>query len=97
MDQKSIMLTRRRLNELASSHNKLTTLVACLLNEINMLKKELNDKTGGSSVSYSSSQYSSASNNSSSSSKNPNKFPTNFNELRAEEILRQLTVNNSDN
>ncbi len=96
MDQKSIMLTRRRLNELASSHNKLTTLVACLLNEINMLKKELHDKTGGSSVSQSS-NYPPVPPQSSSSSRNPNKFPTNFNELRAEEILRQLTVNNSDN
>lgn len=101
MDQKSIMLTRRRLNELASSHNKLTTLVACLLNEINALKREIADGNGNNSGSMRSSSLPPQApvNNASSSSgaRNPNKFPTNFNELRAEEILRQLTVNSSDN
>ncbi len=101
MDQKSIMLTRRRLNELASSHNKLTTLVACLLNEINALKREIADNNGSNSGSMRSSSHPPQPpvNNASGSSgtRNPNKFPTNFNELRAEEILRQLTVNSSDN
>ena len=103
MDQKSIMLTRKRMNELASSHNKLTTLVACLLNEINFLKKELHDSKGGddnhSSGSTLSNKVSNSNNQSSSQNSrggNPNRFP-NFNELRAEEILKQLTINTSDN
>jgi hypothetical protein len=98
MDQKSIMLTRRRMNELASSHNKLTTLVACLLNEINSLKKELHDATGNGNGSDNSNSSTKPQTNSSNASngRNPNRFP-NFNELRAEEILKQLTINTSDN
>jgi hypothetical protein len=101
MDQKSIMLTRRRMNELASSHNKLTTLVACLLNEINSLKKELHDATGNGSGSDNSNTSTKTQTNTSNSSnsqngRNPNRFP-NFNELRADEILKQLTINTNDN
>ena len=102
MDQKSIMLTRRRMNELASSHNKLTTLVACLLNEINSMKKEMSDSKGGddnnsNKTHNNSSNTSNASNSSNGqNSRNPNRFP-NFNELRAEEILKQLTINTNDN
>ena len=102
MDQKSIMLTRRRMNELASSHNKLTTLVACLLNEINSLKKELHDSNGNSNGNGSDNNNSiktqpNPSNSSNGQNgRNPNRFP-NFNELRAEEILKQLTINTSDN
>jgi hypothetical protein len=96
MDQKSIMLTRRRMNELASSHNKLTTLVACLLNEINSLKKELHDATGNGSDNSNSSTKPQTNSSNASNGRNPNRFP-NFNELRAEEILKQLTINTSDN
>lgn len=97
MDQKSIMLTRKRMNELASSHNKLTTLVACLLNEINYLKKDLYEARGNSNDN-SNAQQSRGSDNSqqNSRSSNNNRYP-NFNELRAEEILKQLTINTSDN
>lgn len=86
MDHKSVMLTRKRINELAISHNKLTTLVACLLNEINALKRELHDTRGSSSNPVKGSDMSGLNGN-----KN-NKFP-NFSELRAEEILKQLSIN----
>ena len=94
MDQKSIMLTRKRMDELASSHNKLTTLVACLLNEINSLKKDLYESRGGSNDTQQ--QNRSNDNNQQNSRGGANRF-SNFNELRAEEILKQLTINTSDN
>jgi alanyl-tRNA synthetase len=137
MDTKSILNARKKLNELASQHNKLTTLVACLLNEINSVKKELSDLKSGDMQSngMNSSQYSMQqmpnnmqpvmqqmqqmqqmqpvmqSNMQSnmqpimqsnmqrvSSSQVPpktnNKF-TNFSDLRAEEILQQLSINNT--
>ena len=46
MSQKEVMKSNVKINQLAVSHNKLTTLVACLLNEIKGLKKELNDYRG---------------------------------------------------
>lgn len=101
MDTKANLSNRKKINELAIQHNKLTTLVACLLNEIGYLKKELNDfKNGDSSQvrsernNYQQSQQSQQSIQS--QQLNPNKF-TNFNDLRAEDILKQLSVNNSDN
>ena len=100
MDQKSIMLTRKRMNELASSHNKLTTLVACLLNEINYLKKDLYEARGGSNDNSSNQQQSrgsSSDNNQQNGRSGSNNRYSNFNELRAEEILKQLTINTSDN
>jgi hypothetical protein len=101
MDQKSIMLTRKRMNELASSHNKLTTLVACLLNEINYLKKDLYEARGANDTSSTQQQTQGRGGSSSDNSQQngrggANRF-TNFNELRAEEILKQLTINTSDN
>jgi hypothetical protein len=100
MDQKSIMLTRKRMNELASSHNKLTTLVACLLNEINYLKKDLYEARGSNDTSNNQQQTQSRggiSDNSQQNSRGSSNRFTNFNELRAEEILKQLTINTSDN
>lgn len=41
MEAKAIQATRSKLNELASSHNKLTTLVAVMLTEIQNLKEEM--------------------------------------------------------
>ena len=100
MDQKSIMLTRKRMNELASSHNKLTTLVACLLNEINYLKKDLYETRGSTDNSTTQQQQSRGGSSSDNTQQNSragsNRF-TNFNDLRAEEILKQLTINTSDN
>jgi len=86
MDSKAILNNKKKINELAIQHNKLTTLVACLLNEINYLKKELN---AGSS----SSRQSDISNIS--STRNSNGRTPNFNELKAEDILKQLSVNHS--
>ncbi len=94
------MLTRKRMNELASSHNKLTTLVACLLNEINYLKKDLYEARGSTDNSATQQQsrggISDNSQQNGRSSSNNSRYP-NFNELRAEEILKQLTINTSDN
>ena len=103
MDTKANLSASRKLNQLAVQHNKLTTLVACLLNEIGGLKKEIIELKGGDSSSHSTqvNQQSSRSGQvqaqqQSQGQKNPNKFP-NFSELRAEDILKQLSINNSDN
>ena len=90
MDTKAILHTKVKLNELASQHNRLTTLCAFLLNEVTSLKKELNSIKGGEINSSSVSDIKSiGSSNSSNSS-------TNFSELKAEEILKQLSINNTD-
>ena len=39
MDSKAILHTKVKLNELASQHNRLTTLCALLLNEVTTIKK----------------------------------------------------------
>jgi hypothetical protein len=41
MEAKAIQATRSKLNELAVNHNKLTTLVAILLTEIQSLKEDM--------------------------------------------------------
>jgi ribosome biogenesis GTPase A len=105
MDTKANLANRKKINELAIQHNKLTTLVACLLNEVSGLKKELNDVKGGESHVQSRNDNNSRNIHNQSNDHhhqqqhrqiNPNKFP-NFNELRAEDILKQLSINNSDN
>jgi hypothetical protein len=102
MDTKANLNNRKKINELAIQHNKLTTLVACLLNEIGSLKKELHFLKGGSSESISNNtNIKQTINNQQQQSyqhvqNNPNKFP-NFNELRAEDILKQLSINTSSN
>lgn len=93
MDSKAILNNKKKINELAIQHNKLTTLVACLLNEINSLKKELNDTRGGGSQTRQSDM-----SNNNPSLRNSNGRTPNFNELKAEDILKQLSVNhNIDN
>ena len=107
MDTKANLSNRKKINELAIQHNKLTTLVACLLNEVGALKKELNEvKSGGSDIIQPLRNDNNNNNNNSrnvsnqqvnhQTNSNPNRFP-NFNELRAEDILKQLSINNSDN
>jgi hypothetical protein len=86
MDSKAILANKKKINELAIQHNKLTTLVGALLNEINGLKKELREVKGG--VSSDSSRVNDA--------KPANKF-ANFTDLRAEDILKQLSINSIDN
>ena len=118
MDPKSILNARKKLNELASQHNKLTTLVACLLNEINMVKRELSELKGGDTSGQQQQQqqqqqqyqqvnlqpnqqfqqlppqYQQQRVSSQNQSKSSNKF-ANFSDLRAEEILQQLSINNA--
>ena len=92
MDTKAVLACRRKINELAIQHNKLTTLTAALLNEILSLKRELQEsRNGGGDPRMSSG------NSSSSSSSSSNKQFPNFNELRAEDILKQLSINTVDN
>lgn len=92
MDTKSNLSNRVKINELAISHNKLTTLVACLLNEVNSLKKELTGiKSGNAEVSPQSQNRNAASN---SKQQNMNSKYPNFSELNAEDILKQLSINN---
>ena len=111
MDPKAILNARKKLNELASQHNKLTTLVACLLNEINMVKRELSDLKGGDNSNQQQQQQSPQYQqvnlqqlppqyqqqqrvSSQGQQKSGNKF-ANFSDLRAEEILQQLSINNT--
>jgi hypothetical protein len=94
MDTKANLANRKKINELAIQHNKLTTLVGALLNEVNGLKKEVRDLRGGSSSSSDSSRNNDSSK--SSSGNNGNRF-ANFTDLRAEDILKQLSINNIDN
>jgi hypothetical protein len=115
MDTKAISNCRKKLNELASQHNKLTTLTACLLNEIISLKRELVEQRGGNGSSGSSGSNSSNSSNSSNQYRQQpaqdsrgSSMPQqrqqqqqqqtfqNFSELRAEDILKQLSINTSD-
>jgi hypothetical protein len=98
MDTKANLANRKKINELAIQHNKLTTLVACLLNELGSVKKELHDLKGSDS----STRHAHSDNTSThgrqqtNSNNNPNKF-SNFNDLRAEDILKQLSINSLDN
>jgi hypothetical protein len=89
MDTKAILHTKVKLNELAAQHNRLTTLCAFLLNEVNTLKKELNSMKSGDMPVNSNNQ--NKLNQQSSSNNAPN-----FSELKAEEILKQLSINNTD-
>ena len=88
MDTKAIHHTKKKLNELAAQHNRLTTLCAFLLNEVNGLKKELSNIRNGESTSGSYSN--------DVRTINTNNHSNNFSELKAEEILKQLSINNTD-
>ena len=87
MDTKANLSNRKKINDLAVQHNKLTTLVACLLNEVNALKKELHENRGNDS---------NVQTKSNDNSRTQNKY-SNFNDLKAEDILKQLSINNIDN
>jgi hypothetical protein len=89
MDTKAILHTKVKLNELASQHNRLTTLCAFLLNEVTSLKKELSTIRSGDLSSTSVNELKSMHTQNNTSN-------TNFSELKAEEILKQLSINNTD-
>ena len=91
MDTKAILHTKRKLNELAAQHNRLTTLCGFLLNEVNGLKKELSTIKSGDipTTTFNNDSRKSMINNS-------NQNNSNFSELKAEEILKQLSINNTD-
>jgi len=87
MDTKANLSNRKKINDLAVQHNKLTTLVACLLNEVNALKRELHDsRSHDSNIQTKTNDH----------SRIQNKY-SNFNDLKAEDILKQLSINNVDN
>ena len=91
MDSKAILANKKKINELAIQHNKLTTLVGALLNEINGLKKELRDVKSGNVDTTKASD-----NGKQSNSGHGGKY-SNFTDLRAEDILKQLSINSIDN
>jgi len=98
MDTKAILSNKRKLNELAIQHNKLTTLVACLLNEVSGLKKELHEykvpsNEGSNLLNQQTPQKQQTISNNKQQGGN-NRFG-NLNDLRAEDILKQLTINTS--
>jgi len=90
MDTKANLNHRKKLNELAIQHNRLTTLVSCLLNEVTGLKQELSELKGGVPSSSSKEVKQQSTNNN-----NNSRGMSNFSDLRAEEILRQLSINTS--
>jgi hypothetical protein len=91
MDTKANLANRKKINELAIQHNKLTVLVGALLNEINGLKKELH------SVRTNDPNYKPNEQSNTSKPSNQNQRFANFNDLRAEDILKQLSINTIDN
>lgn len=97
MDTKANLANRKKINELAIQHNKLTTLVACLLNELTAVKKELlTVKSSDTSNSAPRQSHNDNVSNNGRQQVNQNKF-SNFNDLRAEDILKQLSINSLDN
>jgi hypothetical protein len=90
MDTKANLANRKKINELAIQHNKLTVLVGALLNEINGLKKELHSiKTNDPNYKNDTSTHLPKT--------NTNQRFANFTDLRAEDILKQLSINTIDN
>lgn len=92
MDTKAILHTKVKLNELAAQHNRLTTLCGFLLNEVNGLKKELSTIKSGDLPTPTNFNNDSRKMNLNNNSSNN----SNFSELKAEEILKQLSINNTD-
>ena len=97
MDTKATNGLKRKLNELAAQHNRLTTLCAFLLNEVSGLKKELQESrtNGGSSMKYNANDVKVV--NTNSGNNMGSRSTPNFSELKADEILKQLSINNLDN
>lgn len=98
MDPKYLHDTRKKMNDLAVSHNRLTTLCACLLNELQSLKREVNELKGVKTVTSShvpqQSQGRHPQQQQRSSQQQPMRYDANnLASLRAEEILQQLTLN----
>ncbi len=108
MDPKHLHDTRKKLNDLAISHNRLTTLTACLLNELQGLKKEMNEMKGIKTVQTPSSNHSALPNpptpqipQAHRGRAQPMQQQQNFRydanniaSLQADEILKQLTIHN---
>ncbi len=98
MDPKYLHDTRKKLNDLAISHNRLTTLCACLLREVQSLKNEVNDlkgiKTVNTSLPQPPQQQTQSRGSRSQQQSNQLRYdPNNIQSLRADEILQQLTLN----
>ena len=97
MDSKANLYNKKRMNELAAQHNRLTTLCAGLLNEVIGLKKrvEAMENSSHQSVSLGDLVDDNRNRKVSSSTTQSRYNPNNFNELKADDILRQLSVNTS--
>lgn len=108
MDPKYLHDTRKKLNDLAISHNRLTTLAACLLNEVQSLKREINEIKGIKTVQTNSPQMTPPppqnrptpsvrrpGTAAQPSASNPFRYDANdVSTLRADEILKQLHISN---
>ena len=97
MDTKATLYTRTKLNELAAQHNRLTTLCAFLLNEVKGLKNELqNQKNNGNFNQQQNDVRVINTGNNMPQPPSHQQHDSNFSTLKAEEILKQLSINNTD-
>jgi len=97
MDTKATLYTRTKLNELAAQHNRLTTLCAFLLNEVKGLKNELqNQKNNGNFNQQQNDVRVINTGNNMHQPSSHQQHDSNFSTLKAEEILKQLSINNTD-
>jgi hypothetical protein len=107
MENKSNVRNARKIGEVIQNHNKLTLLVGTLLNKINYLEKEVIDLKGGNFKNTNSkNEHNTNTNNHNhiSSLKNDLHFnePVNnshsqFSNLKAEDILKKLSLNHIEN
>ena len=96
MESKNTLSIKRHINELGTQHNKLTTLVIALLGEIDKLKREVVTLKSASPVSHSET---SSEVDSSVDTKNIKVIgnTSSDSERRAEDILKQLSVQELSN
>jgi hypothetical protein len=93
MENKGLSAVRRQIGVTNVQHNRLVTLVGCMYSEIEKLKKEIEDLKGNKSATVK------EINTGANSSLNNKKIGgnKNLNEINANEILRQLSININEN
>jgi len=96
MDEKNILVLKRNVNELTLQHNRLTLLCKMLYSNIKNINQELyaikthlNSNNSNSSNNVSTQQQS----NNNSRQYNTSAISGNLNDLKADEILKQLSQN----